>query len=249
MSDGPDLMNPKSSTISKMSICPEGFTLLEILIAMFIFAVVLSTIYTAYTGTFRNIEETESEAEVYEMARVALDRMVEDIGSAYMSKKIEDSEADEEIFHPTRFVGQADEIDDRRADTLRFVSKAHLTFTENETDAGTAEIVYYTREHSEESGSLVLYRSDTPNFELREGEGMTGWILCNGLHSVHFTYYDKKGDAYDSWDSTGELFRDKLPSAITITLEFVDKKDPESPLKFMTSVAIPTAGSVYEKAS
>ncbi len=60
-----------------------GFTLLEILIAMFIFAIVLSTIYTSYTGTFRILDETKEQTDIYRMARIALERMHEDLESVY----------------------------------------------------------------------------------------------------------------------------------------------------------------------
>jgi len=36
--------------------CEEGFTLLEILIAIFIFTLIVSAIFTAYRGTFNIIE-------------------------------------------------------------------------------------------------------------------------------------------------------------------------------------------------
>ena len=50
----------------------RGFTLLEVLIALFIFAIVISTIFASYTGTFRIINETEYQADNYGMARIAL---------------------------------------------------------------------------------------------------------------------------------------------------------------------------------
>ena len=61
----------------------RGFTLFEILIAMFIFGVVVSTIFTSYTGTFKIIEETESQADIYAMARVAMARLQEDLESVH----------------------------------------------------------------------------------------------------------------------------------------------------------------------
>ena len=72
-------MNPIKAIKSKNTTNPKGFTLLEVLIAMSIFAVVLSMLYTVYTGTFRNIEETESQADLYQMARIVLERMTEDL--------------------------------------------------------------------------------------------------------------------------------------------------------------------------
>ncbi|MBW1614275.1 MAG: prepilin-type N-terminal cleavage/methylation domain-containing protein, partial [Deltaproteobacteria bacterium] len=63
-------MNPTNTTNTNN---PSGFTLAEILIAIFLFAVVLTTIYTSYTGTFRVVDETESQAEIYRMARIAME--------------------------------------------------------------------------------------------------------------------------------------------------------------------------------
>ena len=61
-----------------------GFTLLEIVVAIAIFAVIVSLIYPAYTGTYRNIEIAETQAEIYAMARTAMIRIVEDLESTYI---------------------------------------------------------------------------------------------------------------------------------------------------------------------
>ena len=237
----------------KKSIDIRGFTLLEILIAMFIFVVVLSTIYTAYTGTFRNMEVTESQAEIYEMARITLERMMEDLESVYLPQRTKGSQSGDDTLQPTRFVGESTEIKGRRVANIRFVSRAHLVFNEEDKETGPAKIVYYVRESNEEEKGLSIYRSDTPVFEERaEGGGeerAKGLLLCDGLYSVNFTYYDDEGEAHDSWDTTENEYKDKLPRAVSILLEFVNKTNPESPLKFMTSVALPMARDTYEKAS
>ncbi|MBW2345581.1 MAG: prepilin-type N-terminal cleavage/methylation domain-containing protein, partial [Deltaproteobacteria bacterium] len=46
------------------SMYAKGFTLLEIMIAIFIFASVLSTIFISYTGTFNIIDKTESRSNI-----------------------------------------------------------------------------------------------------------------------------------------------------------------------------------------
>jgi len=65
---------------------PKGFTLFELLVAIVIFALVLSTIYASATGTFRVVGETESRAEIYRMARIAMERMLEDLESVYVQE-------------------------------------------------------------------------------------------------------------------------------------------------------------------
>lgn len=225
-----------------------GFTLLEILLAIFIFTIVLSTLYTAYTGTFRNIDETESQAEIYRMARIALERIVEDLESAYISPWAVGLETEEKTPNYPAFVGETTEINGRRADTLRFVSRAHLVFDDEGKEATVAQIVYDVRQSEEEEEGFVLYRSDTLLFEERPGEGVGGLVLCDGLHALNFTYYDAEGRQYDRWDSAQEEFKDRLPIMVSIVLEFVDKRDPEAPLKFTTSAVLPMAAEAYEKA-
>lgn len=243
-------MNPlktkKIESITDLS----GFTLLEVLIAMFIFAIVLTTLYTAYTGTFRNIEETESQADLYQMARIVLERMTEDLESVYIAPQNKDTEEEEEVLDPpTRFVGTMTEMEGRRLDTLRFASKAHIFFDQQEPYTGTAEIIYYVRENSEEEGGFTLFRSDKANFGQSEEEATGGWILCDRLHAITFTYYDEEGGAYEGWDSTDEMFKDKLPSGVSILLELVNRTNPESPIKFMTGVTLPMSMGEYEQAS
>ena len=227
----------------------KGFTLLEILMAIFIFSIVLSILYATYTGTFRNIDETESQAEIYRMARIALERMVEDLESAYLSHRQSDLESEEESLRSTEFVGEATEIDDRSADTLRFLSRAHLVFDQEDKEAGIAQIAYEVRQSAEEEASFVLYRSDTPGFEEGPEEGTGGLVLCEDLYAINFTYYDDKGREHDRWDSTNEEFEGKLPVMVSIVLEFVNRANPKAPLKFMTGVALPMAQEEYEKAS
>ena len=226
----------------------KGFTLMELLIAIFILAVVLSMLYTAYTGTFRNIEDTESKAHMYEMARIALDRMMEDLQSAYLSENKEDQESEEEQTPLTQFLGEPKETDGRRTDVLRFFSRAHLVFHDEDIQLDQTEITFEVGEGAEE-GPFVLYRTDTPALMVTPEEGGTGAMLCDGLHALTFTYYDETGEAYESWDSTGDSFKGRLPARVSILLEFVNPLDPEAPVGFFTSVALPMSRGEDEKGS
>lgn len=225
----------------------KGFTLLEILIAMFIFAVVLSTIFTSYTGTFRIIEETEAQAEIYAMARVALSRMQEDLESVYF-KQAKKSETGEDSTNPVMFFGENKEIQERDADTLRFLSRAHLRLGEDEDKHELAEISYYVSQ-PDEGEALVLYRSDTPELSEPPAEGTGGLVLCEGLFAVNITYYGDEEEPHENWDSSDEEFEQGLPKRVSILLQFVNDVNPEAPHKFMTSFALPMARDEYDYAS
>ena len=225
----------------------EGFTLLEILIAMAIFAIVLSMLYTAYTGTFRNMDETETQADIYQMARIALERIAEDLESAYIPPLAVGPETEGKTPQPAPFVGEDAQISDRSADTLLFFSRAHLVFDDEEVDTTVARISYDVRQSAVGEEVFILYRSDTPGFEEGPEQGTGGLILCDNLHAVNFTYYDDKGRGYDRWDSTSEEFKDKLPVMVSIVLEFVNDRNPEAPFKFVSGVVLPMAQEMYEK--
>ena len=213
-----------------------GFTLLEILVVIIIFSLIISMISPAFTGTFRTIEIVESESEIYEMARTAFIRMVEDLESAYIPEDTQDPQA---INNDELLMGENDYLEGRRADKIRFCSRAHIDISETPFKAGEAKIAYYPL--LKEDGTISLYRSDTPGMLDWPEEDTGGWVMCEGLYSISFTYTDNNDDTYDQWDDSIMGSQKKLPSIIKITLEFMDKDDPENPLTFSTAVFIPLA--------
>jgi len=223
----------------KGKIGQKGFTLLEILIAMFIFAVVLTTIFTSYTGTFRIIEETESQADIYAMARAVMIRIQEDLESIHIKKR-DASKTEGSSVERAIFLGESKKINGRDADNLRFLSRAHLIFDETDETPGIAEISYYVSENETEE-NLTLYRADRPELEAPQEEGTGGLMLCDGLYSVNITYHDADGEIHETWDSSEDESKNTLPKMVSILLEFENTKNAEKPHKFMTRVALPMA--------
>jgi len=218
----------------------KGFTLVEILIAIFIFALIASAIFTAYTGTLKMMDQTESRADTAEMAGIALERISEDLESAYFPRSVHTpgpaGTEDQEIL----FAGEKKELMGRSFSTLRFLSLAHITFQGEEPGAEPTEIVYYATE--DDDNLLTLYRSDTPLARDRPDSEKGGLLLCQGLSSISFTYYDSEGEAHDTWDPGEGTAMGKLPSRVAISLELTTPADPDTPYRFMTAVAIPMGG-------
>ena len=229
-----------------ISVHKKGFTLLEILIAISIFASVLSTVFISYSGTFNVLDHTESRANIYRMARIALERMQEDLESAYFNSGTEKSESKENPFDDsTPFIGKDAEIDGRDADTLSFISRAHIGFDEEEKGTGIAGISYYVGKNENGDG-FILYRSDTPKFEKAPEEETGGLVLCEGLFSVDFTYYDGDAKSLEKWDSTGDELKDKFPVMVEIELSFIDNSNTEIPVKFILDVSVPMGRYLHE---
>jgi type II secretion system protein J len=215
----------------------KGFTLLEILIAIALFAALTAMLYPAYIGTFRNMEITESYGRIYSMARIAMERISEDLESAGAPGSTTDfsSGSDQNQI----FSGKDSVIDGKNADELQFISEKHLSLNGDKT-TGRGVIKYYAKQIDGEDG-LTLYRSD----ELELGkttQGETGGlVLCDNLNSINFSYQDENGETYDHWDSSSSPFIGMLPALVSIELEFINKSDPQSPIKFTTTIAFPLA--------
>ncbi len=219
-----------------------GFTLLEILIALFIVAIVVSIIFGAYSSTFRVIEVAQTQADVYQMARIAMQRIQEDLECSKLSP-VEGIGLD--------FVGKNGTLDDRDADSLSFLSSKHLALDFGDNYKGTARISFYLLEGQGDDGDeagdngFSLFRSDSPSSEDPPADDTGGDILCDHLYSVNFLYYDADGREYEEWDSSDGIFKDTLPSMVRIELAFFDESNPDEPLKFLTNVAVPMARSEW----
>ena len=213
----------------------KGFTLLEVLLAFFIFSILFITIYTSYSGSFKTIDMTEYQMELYRKAAIALERISEDLQSAYISLLPPDSFGRPAEY--TQFLGEDNDMNASEADSLSFFSRIPPLFTEaDETVSG--QLITYSVIQGSKDDELILLRSENPEF-MDEDEEKAGLIVSDGLQAVNFTYFDDDGDAHDSWDSDSDEFGGRLPSMVSISLEFLNNENPDAPLKVMTSVALP----------
>jgi prepilin-type N-terminal cleavage/methylation domain-containing protein len=118
----------------------RGFTLIEILIAILILGIVLSTVYASYTSTFRIIGEAQNDAEIYSMARNTLDRMARDLQSAALWKGA------------FTFASKSYNLGEQKFMRITFRSSAHISFSEKEAPDGISVVEYGIEEAAEKEG-------------------------------------------------------------------------------------------------
>jgi len=221
---------PKSVCLSE-----KGFTLLEVLLAFFIFSILFITIYTSYSNTFKTISMTENRMELYRKAAIALERISEDLQASYISVLAPNSFGSPAEY--TQFLGEDKDINGQDADTLNFFSRIPPLFSdEDETVSG--QLISYSVIQGSEEDELILLRSENAEFS-DEADEREGLILSDRLQSINFSYYDKDGEVQESWDSGNEDFGGRLPRMVSISLELLNDENPEAPLKIMTSVVLP----------
>lgn len=226
----------------------EGFTLLELLLAVSVLGIVMAMLSISLSGIVRLKETAEQEEAVFQQAQTALRRIGEDLGGAVLLRE-------------EPFVGASVEHGRERADTLEFASRAHLIFNPEKQKVGLALIRYLVEADREEPRRLRLLRSDTPllpeekseekNQEPRERRQRMdesqpeelSFLLADNLRSVRFRYLNAKGQEFDSWqspvDEGPEGTSSGLPAAVYCTLEIWLDMDADRYETFSTAMVVP----------
>ena len=227
-------MTKKQQTANNDQKLERGFTLVELLLAIVILSLVVTTVLVSYNAVFSTTEALQSSSNIYEMAKNCLKQMTVDLESIYIIRKpiYKRPEFDDEP-SDFRVVGLSKDLSGTGFAQLRFTSRAHLPL-ENSHRRGIAEIVYYVQ--AKEDGSQVLKRSDNlypyPEFE----EKGTDPTLCEHVKSLAFTFLDDERSENDSWDSESDAFEYATPRAIGIELEIGDETRSHT---FKTMVRLP----------
>jgi len=213
----------------KKNIDVKGFTLVEIMIAILILGIVLSTVYAAYSSTMKNVRDIEYQNNLYKMARTAMDRMIKDLSSLQLSAGVFDLRAERKTLSNREFY------------SLSFFSAAHLAFGENESEGRPAAISYYVQE-DEGGGGFSLWRTDLPVAKTSPEKNVSGgFVVCSSVDSLKLRFYDSAGRELDFWDSSSYSSdqKGKAPAAVKIELALVNLNDKEKPYRFMTKVFLP----------
>ncbi len=219
---------------------PErGFTLIELLIAIFIFGIVISSVYGAYRATFTIVHGSEYQLEIANKARVVAERLQVDLGSVVLGTGVV-------------FRGERHTYADSVGDNLLFVSSAHLVLRENDTFAGHT-LIQYESELDMNTGLLNVYRTEMallPGMKIDDfAAGKTGQklLICQGLREFRFTYRDRNGNETEEWlvdetappDPDGSPEGAQFPVLVAIEFSFAKSVDSAGSTHFKTAVALP----------
>ena len=195
----------------------HGFTLVEVLIAILIFGIIVTTLLASHRSVFVSAPIVESNIDLYEMSGTCLGRIALDLRSIYISQppayQRPEFDADPD---PYRVVGSAE--GGSSLPRLRFASLAHLPLEQSSRE-GVAQIVYYETPTGEEV--FQLRRADNlypyPPFEADNRDP----VLCDMVNRLEIQYLDTEGSDYDYWDSESDQFDYATPTAISFLIELV----------------------------
>ncbi|MBL9023780.1 MAG: prepilin-type N-terminal cleavage/methylation domain-containing protein [Myxococcales bacterium] len=210
----------------------RGVTLLEILVAIGILAMVASLVYGALDGMSRARRSLDSSSERFHQGRSALARMSREIQSAFLSLHRPLQQQGIQVSQ-TVFTGK----DGGRFDRLDFTSFSHrrLGFGAHESDQN--EVSYFLSPDPS-TGNNDLARRESAFIDMNPDKGGSVLVLAYDAQMLDFQFLDPLSHEWtDNWDSKGLGQMERLPSHVRIEL-LLNRAGNGEPLRFLTKVPI-----------
>ncbi len=208
----------------------DGFTLIEVLLAVFILAMVVGMVSVSLSSSLRLVDGAMKNGEVYYRAQVAMELLANDLSNAF-SRQYKD--------FASPGVTNGDDL-------LSFVSTNDIDFTGSGRSNSLVKVSYKVVPEHDADDSYVLLRAEKI---VKPQSGNSGFnkedyfLVSDRLKKVEFVFINSDGEEFSEWDAqeqtnnTGKKVF--LPSAVKYTLSFWLDQEQTSSFDFSTKVFLP----------
>jgi general secretion pathway protein J len=187
----------------------RGFTLLEVIIAIAITAMMGVMVL----GAFRQVDQaqalTRDQGDRYAGARLALSRLSREVSMAFLSEHYDHSRFRE---RPSLFVGKDDE--------LLFTTFAHERLGRDVRQSDQAVVQYTLEADPDHPGEQALFRREKARLDEEPDRGGRKDLVADHLTSFRLQYFDpKKNDWVRDWSTKAVDHPGDLPTRVRFELE------------------------------
>lgn len=207
-------------------ITERGFTLIEVLLAIFIGSIVLTVLYSSFFQIMKAKDVAEGELDLYHEARVVFSKMTEDFESAYPRGEVFNNS-----LIPTSSFFSATKDGDNSRVTLTSLSRQPAL---NSVDSDQAEISYYL-EPVPESDLFYLMREENP--QIGSDSGGIKYPISESLVSFNLAYLTDNDSEEGFVDEFNSDQTGSLPKAVEVTLTMRSPRGGD--VQFSTLILIP----------
>ncbi|HWE28902.1 MAG TPA: prepilin-type N-terminal cleavage/methylation domain-containing protein [Polyangia bacterium] len=212
----------------------RGFTLIEVMVAVSILAIVTTLTWASFKQTFATKSAIEAQAGRYRTVRLALERLGHELSMVYVSQDEDTSQPERR----TRLVGKHhNDIDE-----LLFSYFGHQRLYQDANEADTALVAYYAAHDRDDARKTNLMRRETRRLSYLKIDEQPGEadIVCDDIVKLKLDYYDHRDKVWrDEWVTTAlDGQPDRLPSKIRVTLTVRDERGKEVPFQTEVRVAM-----------
>ncbi len=227
--------------------CTEhGFTLIEIMIAVAILAIVSSLVYGSFARVFDARELVGRVQERYHNVRSALERMSREISMAFIYDCRELATPTGERRMWTTFKVERE----GKIDRMIFDSFSHLRMVRDSNESDQNVITYYGEEDPDDPSVMNIMRKEKVRIDGEPEEGGQAMILCHDVESLHFELWDEnKQDWVEEWDCTQVERQNQMPKLVRINLTVTNEQGEEMPFSTISRIFVTKPLSLWMKPS
>jgi general secretion pathway protein J len=205
-----------------------GFTLVELLLALFLFALIAGVIFATFAAVASGVEKGRQHIEIYRVGRVALLRMAQEVGAAMPPL----AESD------TRFQGKKNADGGTGHDRIDFLTVPYRRYSDKVPSYELCHVAYYVADNPQ--GKTALFREeDCSGEEDERRERATRLELTDLAVGLEITYYDAEKD-YEEWPPNVDD-QSLLPCRVRLALTLRDAQ--QYGRTFITTVGLPMRGA------
>lgn len=198
----------------------RGMTLMEIMVAMAVMTLIVTSVWNGFQGTLRGMETTEAIQLRYSGVRNGLSRITSEVNMAYLSF----NRPADETRHFTLFEGR----DESNHDNLTFSAFAHIRMRKDADESDQSVIQYFVEDDPDNIGQKNLYRREsrrlTGDLPEKLEDYFPAYTLVEDIDSFDVKYWDdRKQEWVDEWSTMRTDFQpDRLPPRVKIQLAVND---------------------------
>jgi len=214
----------------------SGMTLIEIMAAMAILAIISSLLYSAFVQTARNKQRIESELDRYHEIYSGIERIAQELSMGYTSAHRNPNEALRTVI--TGLVAKESGSNTR----IDFTSFSHRRLYRNSHESDQNELSYFVTTDPKKPGQMVLARREQRRIDDDFRKGGQTQILIENVRAFELSFLDPLTTEWaDSWDTTQTAMQpNRLPTQakILVTVPNVAGRGPDQTFGTRTSFPI-----------
>jgi type II secretory pathway pseudopilin PulG len=212
-----------------------GFTLVELLLALLMFALIAGTIFASFAAIADGVEKGRQSGEVYRVARGAIQRLMQEIGAAFQLQVQCLEDAPNYICEPLK--GESAEVEGRPRDRLMFLTIPYRRFPEGTASNEICNVCYSIAENPHRVPALFRYEDCALDKQERDrcGEKQGPLELTDMVVGLDITYYDAEAEPHDTWPTDDA--KGTLPCRVHVALTLRHPQGHEQ--VFTTTIVLP----------
>lgn len=213
----------------------HGLTLLEVMVASAILAMVATMIWVSFDQTSKMRVKLGERQEHDHLARVAMARMTRDLRSAFLSLHVNQDQRAAAVI--TAFKGRSG----TGGAQLDFTTFTHRRLRRNTHEGDACEVGYRLADHrgNDDVRGMDLLRRESPRLDAEPDRGGVSDVLLTGVTTFEVRYFDEASEQWvDGWDTTQASGQPgRLPQRVRLTLA-VEEGPQREERRYSTETAL-----------